>query len=79
MCTCAMCLCAHVPCVSVRMCHVSLCACAMCLCVHMPCVFDSYIKSWKKVPRDFADGSSLNLMKAKGWLFKNLPVNHVHR
>lgn len=49
---------------------------AMC---HSVGVFDSYIKSWKKVPREFADGSSLNLMKAKGWLFKNLPLKHAYR
>ena len=41
----------------------------------------SYIKSWKTVPSDFSlmDGSSLNLSKVKGWLFKNLPDKHAHR
>ena len=41
----------------------------------------SYIKSWKLVPNDFAqlDASSLNLVKVKGWLFKNLPEKHPYR
>lgn len=40
----------------------------------------SFIKSWKRVPQDFAqiDGFSLNLAKIKGWLFKNLPDKHAH-